>query len=160
MRLVHNYVDKGATRHFLVQAGSCEIHIARNKVAVFDHDLRHHVLGSTTLVGRDQVLVPVVLPDRVLQVIEVFTTRIGLIPHHQPGPLAVAHRRCTGIGQQVDVDVSAAQQECVVTRLPNGKLAFLGRGHAQKFNHLDFVGLGPAVSGFVFHELFLPSYTC
>ena len=103
------------------------------------------MFGAAALVRRHQVLVAVILTNGVLQVVEVAAARIGFIAHHQAGPLAVAHGRGAGIGQQVDVNVLAAQQEGVVTGLPYGTLAFFAGGHAQWLDHLDLVGFGPGV---------------
>jgi len=89
------------------------------------------------------MLVAVDLPDGVFEVVEVPAAGIRLVAEHHPGPLAIAHRRGAGVGEEVDVDVLAPQQEGVVAGLADRDLALLARGHLDGLDHLDLVGLRP-----------------
>ena len=92
MRLVNDDVHEMTAGNLLVQTGRGEIHVAWYVITLPDHDLRHQVLSAAALVRGHQVLVTVILLDGGLEVIVILAAGIGLVTHHQAGPLAVAHR--------------------------------------------------------------------
>jgi hypothetical protein len=106
-------VDESPAGEFLVRASGREVHVAGHDVAGLDHHAAEDVLGAASLVGRDEVLVAVVPMDRVLEVVVVDAPGVGLVAEHQPGPLAVAHGAGARVGEQVDVDILAAEKEGV-----------------------------------------------
>jgi hypothetical protein len=149
--LVDDDVDKPSAGQFLVQARGREIHVAGHVVAILDQDLRHQVLGAASLVCRHEVLVAIVLLHHGFEVVEILAAGIGLVAEHHAGPLPIAHCGGARVGQQVDVYVAALRQERVVAGLADGLESLLARGHAQEFDHLDLVGLGPGVVFLLVH---------
>ena len=152
VRLVDDDVDEAAAGQFLVEAGGREVHVAGDHVALLDERLAEQVLGAAALMRRHEVLVAVDLPDRRLEVVEVAAAGVGLVAEHHAGPLAVAHRRGAGVGEQVDVDVLAAQQEGVVAGLADRGLALLAGGHLEGLHHLDLERLRPAAAAWLGHR--------
>ncbi len=144
--LVDDDVDEAPPGELLVQARGREVHVAGDHVARLDQHLAEDVLGATALVGRHEVTVAVDLADRRLEVVEVAAPGVGLVAEHHPRPLAVAHRRGAGVGEEVDVDVLAPEQEGVVAGLPDRRLALVAGRHPQGLDHLDLVGLRPAAA--------------
>jgi hypothetical protein len=142
VRLVDDDVVEGAARHLLVGAGRREVHVAGHVLSRRDEDLRDEVLGSAALVGGHDVGESVVVLHGLEQVVEGPRPGIGLVAEHHRAPLPVAHRRGPGVGQQVDVDVPALEQEGVVASLPDRLLALLARRHGDRLDHLDAVRLG------------------
>ncbi len=141
--LIADYVHEPPAREFLMGAGGGEVHVPGDHVPRADEHPAQEVLGAAPLVRRDQVRVPVIPADGLLEVVEVLAPRVGLVPQHQPGPLAVAHRARARVRQQVDVDIAAAEQEGVVPRLRNRPLPLRAGRHPQRLDHLDLERLGP-----------------
>ena len=146
VRFIDDDINKRCTGQFLVQACGGEVHVARYVVARRDQDLAQNVFGAAALVARNRVLVAVVLLDCIAQAIKIAATRVSFIAHHDAGPLPVAHRAHTRVGQQVDIDIFRAQQEGVVAGFLYRVETILAAGHLDQLDHLDFVGFGP-VSG-------------
>ncbi len=142
-----DHIDERAPGELLVQARGGEVHVARHDVARPDRDLREDVLGAAALVGRDDVLVAVMLLHRLFEVIKVFAAGVGLVAEHHARPLPVAHRAGARVGEQVDVDVARAEQERVVARLAQRRLAIAAGGHAQRLDDLHLPRLGPRTAG-------------
>ena len=118
--LVDDHVVERRPGELLVEAGRREVHVPGHVVAGLDERLADEVLGAAALVGGHDVAVAVEALDGRLEVVVVAAPRVGLVAEHHPGPLAVAHRRRARVGQQVDVDVLAAEQERVVAGLGEG----------------------------------------
>ena len=78
-----------------------------------------------------------------LEVVKISTPRISLIPHHDPGPLPIAHGTRPTIGEQVDINTLGGEQEGVVARFGHHSLPILATGHADWLDHLDFPGFCP-----------------
>jgi hypothetical protein len=127
-----------------VQAGGGEVHVPRHELAGLDQQLRQNVLGAAALVSGDDEAVAVVLLHGFFEVVEVLAAGVGLVAQHHAGPLPVAHRAGARVGQQVDVDVVALEQEGVVAGLTNGPLAVFERGDVQRLDDLYFPRFGPA----------------
>ena len=144
VRLVDDDVAERAAGELLVQARRGEVHVAGDVVAVLDEDLRQDVLGAAALVGRDEVLVAVVLLDGVLERVEVARAGVRLVAEHHAGPLPVRHRARARVGEQVDVAVLGLEQERVVAGLECGALALRAGGHLDGLDDLDLPRLGPA----------------
>ena len=143
VRLVDDDVVEGAARQFLVETGGGEVHVAGDVVARLDQEPADEVLGAATLVRRHHVTVTVVLAHRVEQVVEVAAAGIGLVAEHHAGPLVVAHGRGARVGEEVDVDVLAAEQEGVVARLGRGRHPLATGQHLDRLHDLDAEWLGP-----------------
>ena len=106
-----------AAGQLLVEPGRREVHVPRDVVARLDQRLADQVLGAAALVRRDDVAVAVEALDGRLEVVEVAAPGVRLVAEHHPGPLAVAHRGRAGVGEEIDVDVVAVEQERVVAGL-------------------------------------------
>ena len=145
--LVDDHVVEGCPRQLLVEPRRREVHVPGDVVAGLDQGLADQVLRPAALVRRDEVPVAVEAPDGLLEVVVVAAPRVRLVAEHHPGPLAVAHGRRPRVGQEVDVDVVAVQEERVVAGLGQGApRARLARGHRQRLDHLDLPRLGPAAA--------------
>jgi hypothetical protein len=144
--LVDDHVVEGRPGQLLVEPRRREVHVSRDVVTGLDQGLADQVLGAPALVGGDDVGVAVEALDRRLEVVEVAAAGVGLVAQHHPGPLAVAHGRRAGVGEEVDVDVVAAQQERVVAGLAERPDALLAGRDGQRLDHLDLPRLGPAAS--------------
>ena len=142
MGLVNDDVVERATGELLMDPRRREVHVAGDVLAGSDEDLRDEVLGPSALVGGADVGEAVALLDRLDEMVEGAGTRIGLIPEHQGAPLPVAHGGRAGVGEQVDVDVVAAQQEGVVPRGSDRGLTLVSARHPDRLDHLDPVRLG------------------
>src|SRR5674476_961249 len=142
MGLVDDDVDEGAAGKLLVEARGGEVHVAGDRLTLFDEDLGDQVLGATPLVGRHDVGESVDLLHGVLKLVEAHRSGVGLVAGHHGGPLTVAHRVGAGVGQQVDVDVPAVKQEGVVAGVFDGLLAVGASRDRQRLNGLDPVWLG------------------
>ena len=120
-------VDERPAGQFLVQPRGGEVHVAGHEVARLDQQPREDMLGAASLVRRNQMAIAVILLHRVFEVVEVAAAGVGLVAEHHAGPLPVAHGVGAAVGQQVDVDVFGAQQEGVVARLGQRRLALGAR---------------------------------
>jgi hypothetical protein len=102
------------------------------------HDrVEQQVLGHPALVRRDDVLVAEEVPDHALEAVEAAAARVRLVPHHQRGPLPVAHRRGAAVGQKVDVDRVRRHLEQVHARFLEPRGALLARGGLERLDDLD-----------------------
>ena len=147
VRLVNDDVHEGSARQLLVEARGGEIHVAGDEVARLDHDLGKDVLGAAPLVRGNQVLIAVVLANRLPQVVEVAAARVGFVAEHHARPLDVTHGVGAAVREQVDIDILGAQQEGVVAGLDDELLALLAGRHADGLDHLDLPGLSPGAPG-------------
>jgi hypothetical protein len=95
-------------------------------------------------VRRDDVLEAVVLLHRLLEVVEVSRPRVGFVAEHHPRPLAIGHRVCAGVGQEIDVDVFRTEQEGVEAGVGECAFAIGARKHVNRLDDLDLPGFGPA----------------
>ncbi len=140
---VHDHIDERAAREFLVQARGREIHVARNEIAGLDQDAREQVLGAASLVGRYQIPIAIILANFFFQMIKVLAPRIGFVPHHQAGPLVIAHGIRSAVGEQIDINVARSQEKGIISGFQKRVFAIRARGHMQRLDHLDLKGLGP-----------------
>jgi hypothetical protein len=145
VRLVDDHVVEGATRELLMRPRGSEVHVAGDVIARRNEDVRQNVLGTTSLVGRNEVRVAVVLANGALERVEVSRARVRFVTQHHAGPLPVGHRARPGVGEQVDVHVVGPEQERVVPRVPDGALALRARGETQRLDDFHSPGLGPAL---------------
>ena len=146
VRLVDDDVDERAAGQLLVQPRGGEVHVPGHHVAAADEHLGDDVLGTPALVRGHHEGVAVHVLHGPLEAVEALAAGVRLVAEHQRGPLLLRHRVRAAVGQQVDVHVTAAQQERVPARLGQGGLALGARGHPQRLDHLDLVGLRPRVA--------------
>src|SRR5262249_2231683 len=62
---------------------------------------------------------------------------IGLISHHEPCPLMVAHRRSSAVGEQIDVDAVRRDRENIEAGRAYQPFALVARNAPERFDHLD-----------------------
>ena len=62
---------------------------------------------------------------------------VAFVAHHHGRPLAVAHGACSGVGEEIDIDLFRFQLEYVVVSLANPLLTLLRRAHADRLHHFD-----------------------
>src|SRR5665647_2175624 len=98
MRLIDNHIDEFTTGQFLMKFCSSEIHITRNYITLFYHELRNNMFSSSSLMSRNYMLVAVIFLNRCFEVIEIFASCISLISQHNASPLAITHRGGATIG--------------------------------------------------------------
>src|SRR5450759_2761533 len=154
VRLVDDHVVERGAGQLLVQARGREVHVAGDVVAWLDEHLADQVLRPAALVGGNQVRVPVVVLDGLLEVVVVPAAGVRLIAEHHSGPLPVAHGGRAGVRQEVDVDVVRAEQEGVVPGLAQGRLARRALRHGERLDHLDLPRLGPrSAAGLLAHRV-------
>ena len=139
--LSDDHVHKNSTRALDVLAGGGEVHVHGDVLAGTDANLGGQVFCAPPLVGRHHMSETVHLLDRLLQGVEVAAAGVGLVAQHQTGPLIVAHRRCPAVGQEIDVDVLAPQEEGVVAGLGDGLSPFLSRRQVKRLDRFDLVRL-------------------
>ena len=82
------------------------------------------------------------------KIIIVFTSGIRFVADHHAGPLAVAHRAGAAVGQEVDINIVAGQQEDVVAGIDQGLAAVFEGGRADRLDHFDAEGFGKSFHGF------------
>ncbi len=99
MGFIDDDILESATGQFLVQAGSGKVHITRHNLAFFDDRLANEMLRAAPLVSGNDVFVAVNVLDGGFEMVEVAAASVSLVTEHHPGPLAVAHRAGTAVGQ-------------------------------------------------------------
>ena len=142
VRLVDDAIVENATGAFGVFARGGKVHIHRHVLARLDANLRRDVLRGAPLVRRHDVLETVDIVDGLLEIVEITRARVCLVAQHHPRPLPVAHRAGARIGEQINVDVFALEQEGVVARFDDLALPIFARRHFDRLDHLDFVRFG------------------
>ena len=131
-------VDSESLAALNVTLSGVKVGVAGNNHAGFHQIAEQHVLGSTTLMGGDDVVKTGNLGDSVLHVIETAGTAVALVTHHHCAPLAVAHGTRAGVGEQVNVDIVAFQHKDVLVGFFEPFLALFAGGFLNGFNHFDF----------------------
>ena len=146
MTFVDNDIHKGAASQFLMQAGGCEVHVARDIIALVDGGLADEVLCTAPLVGGNDILIAVIVLDGLFEMVKISAAGVSLIPQHDASPLAVAHGACSAVCEQVDVDILRTHQESIVAGFLTCFQAFFGRDHADGFHHLDLPRFSPGTA--------------
>jgi len=136
-----------------VPPGGVEGHVEGDDVALLDERAEDDVFGCAPLMDGNGVVEAEHLLDCLLQVEEAVGAGVGLVAHHDGGPLLLAHRACSGVGEEVDIDVRAAETEHVETGCFKRFLALVLAGNADRFYHLDAKRLGGYLHD---HEFFPP----
>jgi hypothetical protein len=72
---------------------------------------------------------------------------VGLVAQHHAGPLPITHRWGARVGQQIDINVLAAEQERVVPGFLDGLKSLLASGGLDRLNDLDTERFGSAPHG-------------
>ncbi len=114
-----------------------EVGVAGHHVAGLQDAREQQVFRGAALVGRDDDGVAEDVPDGVAEVIEVAAAGVGLVAHHESGPLAVAHGRGAAVGEQVHGDALGGHGEEVEPGLRRRALALLARHAPQRLDDLD-----------------------
>ena len=114
----------------------------RLALAALDQLGEEDLLRPAPLVGGHHMLIAKNLAHRALQLDEVAAARIGLIPHHDAGPLTVGHGTGAAVGQQIDIDILGQQQEGVPASSLEGGAALGASGLFDGLDHLDTKRLG------------------
>ena len=90
----------------LVQSGKLDVHlsceephIANDVLAFFHERSAEQVFSTAPLMHGDCVLIAVILADGFAEVVVIPATGVRFVAHHQPRPLAVAHRARATVGQ-------------------------------------------------------------
>ena len=135
--IVGRHVDSKSLAGLDMTLGRVEVGVARNDVAFLDKEGEEHVLGGTSLVGRDDIVEAENPADRLLKLIETRRTCVALVAQHHGGPLAVAHRSRTTIGKAVDIDLLGPQLEHIIIGGLQPLLTLCARTLTDGFNHLD-----------------------
>ena len=138
-RRVDRTVDCYGTAKLDVPLCRVEMGVARNDIALFEQGGEDDVLGSATLVCRQEIGHSEDFLDYGFEPVVGGCTSVTFIGGHHGPPLAVAHRLCSRIGQQVDHYLVGAQLEEVVMSFTDPSFALFTRGGADCLRHLDFV---------------------
>ena len=138
-RIVDRAVHGVAAAEFDVPFGGVEMGVARDDVARLEQCRKDHVLRSTPLVRGQEIGHPEDAFDRLLEPEIGRGPGIAFVAGHHGRPLAVAHRTCARVGQQVDRDLVAAQLEKVVAGFADPCFALRTGGGADGLGHLDLV---------------------
>ncbi len=140
VRLRDREVDRLRPVPLDVGPGRVEVHVVGDDRSRAGEEGEQEVLGRPPLVRRDHVREPGQLLDGRLEVGEVPAPRVRLVADHHRRPLAVAHRRRPGVGQEVDVHLVGLQLEEVEPRPKERRLAFGRGGEADPLDDFDPVG--------------------
>ena len=107
-----------------------------------DEQCAQDMFGCSPLMGRDEVVETEDIGYGFFKNEVGACTCVGFVPLHDRGPLAVAHRPGSGIGEQIDVDVIRAKPKHVVSGSLDGCLPIFTTDPSDRFNGLDSEGLG------------------
>ncbi len=139
-------VDGPRARQLYMGLGGVEVVVGdedrRLALATLDQLGKEDLLGPAPLVGGHHMLVAKQLAHGTLQLDEVAAARIGFIPHHDAGPLAIGHGARAAVGQQIDIDIFGQQQEGIPASGLKGGAALGASGLFDGLDHLDTKGFG------------------
>ncbi len=153
--LLDGDVDGESLAALDVALGGVEVGVAGDDVARFNEIAEEDVLGSTALVGRDDILEAGQLGDGVFHMIERTGTAVAFVAHHHSSPLAVAHSAGAAVGEEVDVDIVRFQHKYILVGFVEPLFALFAGGFLNGFYHFDF----PRFCKWEFHNIkFLINY--
>jgi len=95
------------------------------------------VLRHASLVRRDHVGEAEDVSHGIAEVEEVSASRIRLVANHQPGPLAIAHRRGSAVGQEIYVDAVGGNRKDVHAGITDQSLPIFTGNASQRLYDLD-----------------------
>ncbi len=130
-------VERDGSAELDVGARRVEVAVVGHHVALVAHDGEEDPLGSSALMGRDDVLEAGDVLDRVAEAEPAGASRIRLVAAHDAAPLLGAHCAGAGVGEEVDDHVFGAQLEDVVAGLGDHLLSLLACGHLDLLDHFD-----------------------
>ena len=135
--LVDGDVDGLGLAALDVALGGVEVSIARNDMSFLDQVGEQHILGSTSLMGGDDILEAEETLHHFLELVERRGTGIALVAQHHGRPLAVAHGTGAGVGEAVDVHLFSLQYEYVVMGFAKPLFSLCVATLTEWLDHLD-----------------------
>ena len=136
-RLGDGQVDGLGADELDVGAGSVEVRVVGDDVALLAGGAEQDALGGAALVRRDHVLVAEDVLDGIAEALEAAAAGVALVAAHNRGPLLGRHGAGTGVGEQVDEHVIGGQQEQIVVGGAQQRFALFASGPANGFDALD-----------------------
>ena len=117
--------------------GGVEVSIARNDMPFLHQIGEQHVLGSTSLMGGDDILRAEETLHHLLELIERRCACIALVAQHHGRPLAVAHGTGARVGETVDVHLFGLQHKYVVMGFTKPLFSLCAATLSEWLDHLD-----------------------
>ncbi len=130
-----------------VGAGSIEMRIVRNDVALFAGDVEQNALRCPSLMGRDDVLVVEDVLNGLTKVIKAASAGVALIAFHHARPLSRGHGTGAGVGEQIDQHVIGGQEKQIVVGGAQQLFALRARSPMNRFHALDSEGFDNGFHG-------------
>ena len=155
LRLVDGHVDGFRLAALDVAFRRVEMGVARNNVTLLHQIREQYILGCATLMRRNHVLKTENALHHRLELVERRRTGITLVAQHQLGPLAVAHRACSRVGQAVDIDLLGLQHKLIVMGFLEPLFSLFACALSEWFDHLDL----PRLCKWYFHKFRFDSLT-
>ncbi len=90
-------------------------------VARLNESTANDILGTPSLVCREEVFFPKHVLYCFLQFVKTLRSGIGIVGLHHRGKLVVAHGIGSAVCEHVQENISGGQLKCVETRILNGK---------------------------------------
>ena len=134
-------LQHGRAHQIEVRLGGGEVIVHRDISAGLDEGLGKQVLGSASLVSRQQILVAENLLHRIRQLVKALRAGIGVVGQQHGGLLIVAHGIGAAVGQHVQKNVAGTKKKCVVARFLHCLEPLAGRGQSNLLHNADFVHL-------------------
>jgi len=95
------------------------------------------MFGAAPLMGGDGERIANDIFDGLFQIIEIPAAGIGFIARHQAGPLVVAHRAGSAVGQKINVDIFSLKGKRIISGRLQGLDSFFLRNQPDRFDHFN-----------------------
>ena len=122
---------------FDVGSRRVEVAVVGNDVAGLQTRRGQDALGGSPLMGGENMFEAGDLANGLFEAAPGSAARVAFVAEHHRCPLSVRHRARAAVGQKVDGDVFGVQQEDIVARRGERRLAMTARRYWQWLGHLD-----------------------
>ena len=115
-----------------------KVRVPRNDISIMYQIREKHILGSTPLMGGNDIFKTSQTSDHFFQIEEGGSTCITFVAQHHRCPLAIAHCSRTGVSYQIDIYLFGFQLEHIVMGFFQPLFTFLAGTLPNGFHHFNF----------------------
>ena len=141
VRLIDHEIYRFSSVGDDVRPRRIEVHVVGDDVAWFHNTRKEDVLRGSPLVRGEDVREAEDITRRLLEAGVAAAPGIGFIPKEHRCPLCLAHRACSRIGQEIDIDIIRVQVEYVVSGGTDSLHTLGERKDSDRLHHLNAIRL-------------------